>query len=75
MLQLLFEAFIVGLLNVIIGGGISYISMGEKAKTFEYWPRVLISFFITGVVIHLFCELTGLNKSYCKNGNACKKIN
>ena len=72
MLQLAFEAFIVGILNLVIGFIISYISMGDKAKTFDHWTGVLLSFFITGVTIHLLCEITGLNKKYCKHGNACK---
>jgi hypothetical protein len=46
--------------------------MGDKAKTFNHWTGVLLSFFITGVIIHLLCEVTGLNKKYCKYGNACK---
>jgi hypothetical protein len=72
MFQLALEAFIVGILNLFIGFIISYISMGDKAKTFDHWPGVLLSFFITGVIIHLVCEVSGLNKKYCKYGNACK---
>jgi len=32
-----------------------------------------ISPFLTGVIIHLTCELVGANKWYCKNGYACSK--
>jgi hypothetical protein len=70
--QLLLEAFIVGLLNLIIGGLVSVMFMGlEKTKNFSHWYSVLGSYFVAGVFIHLFCEFTGLNKKYCKNGNAC----
>ena len=72
MLQLAFEAFIVGIINLVVGFIISYISMGDKAKTFDHWTGVLLSFFITGVTIHLLCEITGLNKKYCNHGYACK---
>ena len=51
MLQLAFEAFIVGIINLVVGFIISYISMGDKAKTFDHWTGVLLSFFITGVII------------------------
>ena len=66
------DLFIVGIINLVVGFIISYISMGDKAKTFDHWTGVLLSFFITGVTIHLLCEITGLNKKYCKHGNACK---
>ena len=72
MLQLLLEAFIVGILNVIVGFVVSYISMGNSAKDFQHWNKLLLTFFICGVIIHLVCEITGLNKKYCKSGNACQ---
>jgi len=72
-LQLLLEATSLGILNVCFGFIISYLMMGEKAKTFEHWHRVLLGFFISGVIIHIFCEFTGINKKYCIGGNACQK--
>jgi hypothetical protein len=70
--QLLLEACIVGLLNVIIGGLVSVMFMGlELSKSFEHWPSVLATYFIAGILIHLLCEFSGLNKKYCKSGNAC----
>ncbi|MBP01984.1 MAG: hypothetical protein CMM25_04115 [Rhodospirillaceae bacterium] len=29
--------------------------------------------FLFGFLLHLLCELLGVNKWYCKNGNACQK--
>tara|TARA_B100001094_G_C18184044_1_gene802633 strand:- start:142 stop:501 length:360 start_codon:yes stop_codon:yes gene_type:complete len=29
--------------------------------------------FLLGFILHIICELTGVNKWYCRNGNACKK--
>jgi len=72
MLQLAFEAFIVGILNIIVGFIVSYISMGNSAKDFQHWNQLLLTFFISGVLIHLLCEVTGINKRYCKSGNACQ---
>jgi len=72
MLQLAFEAFIVGILNIIVGFIVSYISMGNSAKDFQHWNQLLLTFFISGVLIHLLCEVTGLNKRYYKSGNACQ---
>jgi len=36
---------------------------------------VILNLFITGFVIHIICEISGINKYYCKNGNACKTEN
>jgi len=72
-MQVVLEAIIVGIMNIAFGFIVSYLSMGEKAKTFTHWNSLLLSFFITGVLIHLFCEVSGINKRYCKDGNACKK--
>jgi hypothetical protein len=27
---------------------------------------------VTAIMTHLFCEITGINKWYCKNGVACR---
>jgi len=69
---IVFEATAVGILNLVVGLLVSYLLMGEKAKTFEHWPSVLLGFFIAGVLVHLFCEFSGINKQYCKTGNACQ---
>jgi uncharacterized membrane protein YeiH len=61
------EAILVGILNTVFGGIISYLLMGEKAKDFTHWGRVLFGFFISGFLIHYFCEFTGLNAAYCKS--------
>ena len=34
--------------------------------------NMYLRIFILGASIHLFCEFTGINGWYCKNGNACK---
>ncbi len=75
MKALLIEALVVGLMVTLIGLVISYISMyvksPEKTKDFEHWWSVAVSFWISGMLVHFICEFTGMNKWYCKNGNAC----
>ena len=62
MAGVVFEALIVGLATVILG-----VFMNSMFKGNLY--AVL---FTTGVLIHILCEITGVNKWYCTNGNACK---
>jgi uncharacterized membrane protein len=68
-----FEAFTVGLLVMIIGIVLHYVSLKI------YGPHdlndivvFLVHLFIIGVITHLLCEFTGVNKWYCTNGVACK---
>jgi hypothetical protein len=67
---LLIEALSVGVIVVIIGMIIN--SCMEKVKI-ERTKKQVLALFISGVVTHIICEYAGLNKWYCKNGNACKK--
>lgn len=69
MLKLLFEACILGFLNVILGLIITYTLKLNKNNDIY---TISFTFFLSGFIIHLFCELFGINKSYCKNGNACQ---
>lgn len=73
-LRLLIEAIVVGVLVAIIGLFISYIVMvfnDADAAHFDHWGSVGLSFAISGFLVHLLCEYTGLNGWYCKHGNAC----
>jgi len=70
--RFMLELVFVGVLNLVFGFIISYVMMGqEKSKSFDHWPSVLFSFFITGMIIHLFCELSGVNDFYCNYKNKC----
>lgn len=74
------EAVTVGIMTIIVGY-ISYYIINE-IYPINFLPEVCKewnknntmekSLFLTGFLLHLLCEFTGLNKWYCKNGNSCK---
>ena len=72
---LLTEAFVVGITLGFFGLFISTIVMSFNEnfsfKKYHYWKQVYLSYFISGFLFHIFCEYLGVNKWYCKNGNAC----
>ena len=74
MKTLLIEAIFVGILTVFVGILITFII---KNCTNTNVPKncrnhtMEMNLFITGLCVHLICEMTGINKWYCKNGNAC----
>ncbi len=79
-MQLLLECGFVGILNVVIGSIVGFFigrSMGMDLPVIcKQWNKnhiMEISLFITGVLIHLLSEYSGINKWYCKAGNACKQ--
>jgi hypothetical protein len=66
--RLLIEAVLVGVLVVFLGLAImSFVKTQTWAKDYPFE----ISLFLTGILTHLVCEFTGVNKWYCTNGNAC----
>ena len=76
-MSILLEAFSVAIVAAIIGFIIStalmYIRNSDFSfKNYDFWPYILLGYFITGFLAHLLFEYTGLNKWYCKNGIACK---
>ena len=68
-LRLITEAIVVGIATVIIGLAVKYLFQ----KNTEMDMTSVTIFFTTGVLIHLICEIVGVNKWYCKYGNACRK--
>ena len=77
---LLIEGFFVGILTVIVGTIVGYvlgnIFSNNLPKICKEWNKnhiMEITLFIIGFIIHIFCEIVGINKWYCKNGNACNK--
>lgn len=71
MMQLLIEIFVVGIMTMIVGTLLSYIFMGKERDNFKQWNVIYLTMFLTGAIIHIVCEISGINKYYCKNGYAC----
>ena len=74
-LLLLIESSIVGVSVIIMGTLITYIwaSLSGKSTKFIWNLSMLISLFLIGFFLHIFYELTGLNKLYCKMFNKTRK--
>jgi hypothetical protein len=65
--QVLKEAFVVGLMTVAVGslvGKMLQVNSPTARKTLKW-------LFITGVLIHILCEVSGINTWYCRHGSAC----
>ena len=77
-MRLLVEALIVGLVTGLVGSvvslGIMYVDPKFSLKKYTFWPQVFISYFLTGLLLHLLFEFAGANGWYCRNGNACKAL-
>ena len=80
MQQLLIEALIVGILTVVVGtivgfflGSLFSTNLPKICKSWNKNHIMELSLFLTGFFIHLLCEFSGVNKWYCKNGDAGKK--
>ena len=77
-MSLLTECVAVGAVVVVVGVVVSYVvgmfHEGTKSACKD-WNKnhvMEITLFFIGVVVHLVCEFSGINRWYCKNGNACK---
>ena len=69
----LIEAVIVGILVILIGTILHILSMKLYGKhDLNNMAIYAVHLFVVGIVTHLICEVTGMNKWYCKNGTACK---
>ena len=79
MFKLLVEAVVVGLMVLIVGSAVGYVvgrlNSVDLPKVCKKWNKnhvMEISLFFTGVVLHLLCEISGINKYYVQNGYAVK---
>lgn len=85
MSQLIYEAASLGAMTVFFGNVTACIMdfmilsprlklklpLTRIAKDKFYEMGILL--FLTGVLIHLFCEIAGINRWYCKEGFACRR--
>ena len=74
---LFIEAVAVGILLVPLGYLVLYgsVELSKRYKSIDRMDKNIkmsLGFFILGILTHLFCELTGINKWYCKKGIACQ---
>ena len=66
---LIFEIILVGILVSIFGIFIKFLTNCNNEKI--NYKKEIIQLFLSGVSVHIFCEIVGLNKKYCTNGYAC----
>ena len=77
--RLLIEAAVVGIITVVVGYIVIWIEICNKdAKDInKEWNKnhiMELVLFLTGICIHLLCEVSGINSWYCENGLACQVI-
>jgi len=76
--KLLVEALVVGISTVVVGSlvgyGVSFLVKSDLPRVCKDWNKFYvmeISLFLTGVLVHILAEYTGINRWYCSNGVAC----
>ena len=74
---LLMEAIAVGILLIPLGYLVLYgsVELSKRYKSVDRMDKNIkmsLGFFLLGVLTHLFCDFTGINKWYCKKGIACQ---
>ena len=78
--RLLIEAVVVGIITVVVGYIVIWIlsNFNKDAKDInKEWNKnhiMELVLFLTGICIHLLCEVSGINSWYCENGLACQVI-
>jgi len=80
MYGLLIEAIVVGILTVVFGNFAGFVvspflkvNLPVVCSNWNQFYAMEMSLFLTGFLLHLFCEFSGINKWYCKNGVACSR--
>ena len=71
------EAIWVGVGLVVVGLAVSYTMISLTKTSSEYpqrddWFKMAVALFTSGVLFHVLAEVGGVNRWYCKNGDACR---
>jgi len=70
---IIMEALTVGIFTVILGLILyNIIKKIQEPYDLNNTSTHVLYLFVVGVMAHLVCELTGINKWYCTGGNACR---
>jgi ascorbate-specific PTS system EIIC-type component UlaA len=72
LLEVIVVAFATAIVGSLISLGIMYMQPSFTIKKYTFFPQVFLSFFLTGAILHVLFEISGGNRWYCINGNACK---
>ena len=70
------EAIVVGIMTILVGyiaGFIMSYGMPIQQEC-KNWNKNYVmekSLFLTGFLIHIICQVSGINHWYCRNGVAC----
>jgi len=64
------EALVVGVITAVVGLVISTAMMyatqkGFSLRSYTFWWQVALAMFLTGALIHVVLELTGINRKWC----------
>lgn len=72
MIQLVVEAFVVGLVVALVGFPSGFLAAKIlPMKGDDHRPIMYLSLFLTGVFSHLLFEAAKINAWYCSNGFSC----
>jgi hypothetical protein len=64
-MHMLFEAFVIGLITLIVGKLGFYLTSTKKPEKDQETSNYDIILFLIGFVLHFIIEFVGLNKWYC----------
>jgi len=65
------EALVVGGITAVVGFVVSTVMMYLTQKDFSFrkygfWWQVALALFVTGALIHVLLEVTGMNQKWCQ---------